>query len=151
MIELNGHFLKNIMLKMGLAPQWVALMMECINSISYSILVNGSPRGFFQPTRGFRQGDPLSPYIFLLCTEGLHGLINKVVNDNVVQGISLNRGGPKISLFFAYDNLLFCRATRSDCESILDILTTYEAASGQQINRAIFKQVFPFPCYNGIA
>ena len=113
-------FLKQIMIKMGFANQWVNLVLECISTVSFSILINGAPRGFFRPSRGLRQGDPLSPYLFLLCTEGLHGLINKVINDHVIRDISLNRGGPVIShLFFADDSLLFCRATRDDCEAIL--------------------------------
>jgi hypothetical protein len=136
-------FLKHIMIKMGFANQWVNLVLECISTVSFSILINGAPKGFFRPSRGLRQGDPLSPYLFLLCTEGLHGLITKAINDHVIRGISLNRGGPVIShLFFADDSLLFCRATRDDCEAILQILSIYEAASGQQVNRDKTKLFF---------
>ena len=129
-------FLKQVMLKMGFNTKWVSLMMECISSVSYSILINGSPQGLLKPTRGLRQGDPLSPYLFLLCAEGLHGLLHQVAKNELIQGISLSRGGPQLThLFFADDSLLFCRARRDECETLLNILSQYEAVSGQQINR----------------
>jgi hypothetical protein len=129
-------FLKHVMLKMGFNTKWVSLMMECISSVSYSILINGSPQGLLKPTRGLRQGDPLSPYLFLLCAEGLNGLLNQAVNNELIWGISLSRGGPQLThLFFTDDSLLFCLARRDECETILHILSQYEAVSGQQINR----------------
>ena len=69
-------FLETIMRKMGFHPKWVSLFMNCISTVSYSILVNGEPHGFLKPSRGIRQGDPISPYLFLLCAEGLHYLIS---------------------------------------------------------------------------
>ena len=68
-------FLKKVMEKMGLGEKWVKLIMECISTVSYSILVNGEPKGDIKPSRGIRQGDPLSPYLFLLCSEGSNRML----------------------------------------------------------------------------
>ena len=111
-------------------------MMECISSVSYSILVNGEPHGYIKPSQGLRQGDPLSPYLFLLCAEGFHSLLQKEKIAGDLKGVSISRGGPKIThLFFADDSFLFCKATTGDVNRIQGILTQYEKASSQQINR----------------
>ena len=95
----------------------------------------GEPKGNIIPTRGLRQGDPLSSYLFLLCSEGLNGLIHHAVNEGRIHGYSLCRSGPKISyLFFTNDSLLFCHAKVEEVKAIQDILKVYEKASGQQIN-----------------
>ena len=129
-------YLEAIMLKMGFQSTWVNLIMECVRTVSFSILVNGSPHGYFSPSRGLRQGDPLSPYLFLLCAEGLHGLLSQAENIGQIQGLSLCCNGPRLThLFFADDCLLFCKANRSECDTLLQILDKYEFASGQQLNR----------------
>lgn len=68
-------FLSKIMEKMGFNDKWINMIIECISSVSHYVLVNGEPRGNIKPTRGIRQGDPISPYLFLLCLKGLNGLI----------------------------------------------------------------------------
>ena len=72
------------MKQMGFDVRWIALIMECITTVSYSILVNGDPSDIIHPSRGLRQGDPLSPYLFLICSEGLHGLLNKEAEEGHV-------------------------------------------------------------------
>ena len=64
-------FLRQVMQKLGFDEKWVQLAMEMVSTSSYSILINGEPKGFIQPSRGIKQGGPLSPYLFLLCAEGL--------------------------------------------------------------------------------
>ena len=110
--------------------------MECITSVTYSLLVNGEPHGHITPTRGIRQGDPLSPYLFLLCTEGLHRLIQDAANNGNIKGVSICRNGPKLThLLFADDSLLFCRANSTECNKVMDLLSLYEEVLGQKINR----------------
>ena len=108
----------------------------CITSVSYSLLINGEPTEKIFPLRGIRQGGPLSPYLFLLCSEGLHALIDKAAWEGHIRGISICRNGPRLThLFFADDSLLFCRASIQECNHTQDILLEYEAASGQKLNK----------------
>ncbi|XP_050260964.1 uncharacterized protein LOC126705795 [Quercus robur] len=87
------------------------------------------------PSRGLRQGDPLSSYLFLLCADGFSSLINKPIRRQAMSGLSICRGCPMIShLFFADDSLLFCKVNSQECQHLIDILRLYEAASGQKIN-----------------
>ena len=110
--------------------------MSCIRSISYAVLFNGEPMRHIKPTRELRQGDPLSPYMFLLCAIGLQGLLHKAEFDGAIRGVSICRNGPRVSpLFFANGSVLFCRAKQTECQVILDILATYERGSGQKINK----------------
>ena len=83
-----------------------------------------------------RQGEPLSPYLFLLYALGLQGLLKKVEVNGEINGVFICRNGPKVShLFFADDSVLFCWAKEEECQTILDLLATYERGSGQKINR----------------
>ena len=112
-------FLKQVMIRMGFCDNWISLIMECLSTVSYSLLINGEPTGHIIPTRGICQGDPISPYLFLLCAEGLNGLIQKATSQGDIHGVSLCCQGPKITnLFFADDSFLFCRATISECQKI---------------------------------
>ena len=123
--------------KMGFDVAWIKLMMGCISTTTYSVLVNGEPHGNIMPTKGLRQDNSLFPYLFLLCTEGFHGLLKKAEIIGDIRGVSFCCNDPKLThLLFAYDSLVFCRAKENEFQKLLEILATYEKASGQQINRA---------------
>ena len=74
--KMNWVYLEVVMRKLGFCDQWIRLMMVYVTTVSYSILINGEPKGLIHPSRGIQQGDPLSPFLFLLCTKGLHALIS---------------------------------------------------------------------------
>ena len=76
-------YLVKIMEKLGFCEKWVSLVLECISIVSYSILVNRESKGDIRPSRGLRQGDPLSLYLFLLCIEGLNRMLQKIGRAHV--------------------------------------------------------------------
>ena len=119
--RIEWSYMEKVLVKMGFQDRWVKLMMLCITTTSYSILINGEPRGDISLTKGLPQRDPLFPYLFLMCTEGLHGLIRKADTKGDIQGVSLCQNGPKLTrLLFADDNLIFGSIKESECQSLLD-------------------------------
>ncbi|KAL5548188.1 hypothetical protein UlMin_003419 [Ulmus minor] len=102
--------------------------MDSVTSVYYSLLINGEKVGLINPSRGLRQGDPLSPYLFLIiCAEGMR----------------CGSSCPIIShLFFADDSLLFVEATPASCSTIKEVLSLYEATSGQLVNFSKFAVCF---------
>ncbi|CAL2232092.1 unnamed protein product [Prunus armeniaca] len=133
--RVEWSFLEALMKGMGFAPRWVQLIMECVTTVSYSFMLNGNPVGYVIPQRGLRQGDPLSPYLFLLCAEAFSSLILQAERCGFLHGVKLCRGAPSVShLFFADDSFLFLRANRQDCQHLSNIFHKYEMVSGQKIN-----------------
>ncbi|OMO59710.1 reverse transcriptase [Corchorus capsularis] len=133
--RVEWDFLEAIMLRMGFDRRWVELIMRCVRSVSFSVVVNGDVTDNFKPEHGLRQGDPLSPYLFLMCTEGLSALLSKGQTDGLLSGVSVSRTGPRVShLFFADDSLLFGKANSAESGKVKDYLRIYEECSGQKIN-----------------
>lgn len=95
------------MLKMGLHARWVQLVMH-VKIVSCSVLINGGPMGLVIPSRELRQGDPLSPYLFLLCIEGLITLLQKATREKKISDIKICKKAPKVNhLLFADGSVLF--------------------------------------------
>lgn len=126
------HWLLTQMKIPAVCRHWI---MQCVTTVSYSILINGEPTQRFNPTCGLRQEDPLSSYLFILVMETLSRLLTKGSDYNIFQGIKLSRTGPSVShLFFADDSLVFFKATPEACEGVNNILAKFSRLSGEVIN-----------------
>ena len=93
------NFLRGIMEKLGFPETWVDRVMGCVTISYFSILINGTPYGNISPSRGLRQRDPLSPYLFLLCIEGFTSLLQKAKMEGQIKGVSVRRRAPRITNF----------------------------------------------------
>ena len=133
--RVSWQFILKVLTAYGFPAFWVRLIHQCITTVSYRIMINGVASETFTPQCGLRQGDPLSPYLFLFCMDvfsrmtSLGGAIRKI------QGISTRRGGPSIShLFFADDAMFFFKASPTVCANLKGIIDRFCMISGQMVN-----------------
>lgn len=98
---------------LGFEERWVWLVISCISLVNYSLLINGQHGKTFVLLKGLRQGDPLSPYLFLMCVENLNSLIKNAERMREIQGQSVVRKGTSINhIMFVDDIILFCKASK---------------------------------------
>ena len=130
--RIEWTFLEAVLRRLGFHERWISWIMVCVTSVSYSFLVNGALQGKVKPSRGIRQGDPLSPYLFILCTEVLSGLCSKAQASGSLPGIKVARNSPPINhLLFADDTMFFTRSDQASSSALTALLAKYERASGQ--------------------
>jgi len=134
--RIEWDFLLNCLRQLGFHDTWVRWIHECISTVSYSLIINNEPHGFFTPTRGLRQGDPLSPYLFIICMDVLARRLHSLaLNTKSGLGIKIGPAAARIPcLFFADDSLLFCKASMQACQTLKAELDLFCAQSGQLIN-----------------
>lgn len=109
--------------------------MSLVSSVTYRYQVNGSKSKVIVPKCDLRQGDPLSPYLFILVFDVLLRLLSSANDTNLINGLKLAPGAPTLThLFFADDALIFGRASMEEVYQIMSILNCFTAASGQRIS-----------------
>ena len=135
--RVNWNFLKAVLTVMRFDPKWIRWIMECVTTVEYTLLINGSMTRSFKPSQGLRQGDPLSPYLFLMCANILSISLTHAEALKKIRGIKVGKNGLVFShLLFADDSLLFFRKDKNSVQNLQSILEWYCSISGQSINLA---------------
>lgn len=133
--RIRWDFLEDTLMAARLPAEWIKWIMKCVTGPAMNLLWNGEKTEAFKPERGLRQGDPLSPYLFVLCMERLCHLIDKSIELKEWKPISLSRGGPKLShICFADDLILFAEASIAHIKVIRQVLEKFCLASGQKVS-----------------
>jgi hypothetical protein len=82
------------MRRLGFDERWIHLVMSCVRSVQYSVVVNGNSVANIYPTRGIQRNNPISPYLFIICADGLSSLIYRAVDTGIITCIPTSPGGP---------------------------------------------------------
>uniref|UniRef100_A0A803Q1M2 Reverse transcriptase domain-containing protein n=1 Tax=Cannabis sativa TaxID=3483 RepID=A0A803Q1M2_CANSA len=133
--RMEWSFLDKTLETFSFGAKFQSLVAKCLSSVSFSILLNGGPLRQFKPKRGLRQGDPLSPYLFILCSELLSRMLLKSEQDGLLNGFRFARNGTPLSHFmYANDTLIFCEASGENVLEVQRCLNQYCDMSGQRLN-----------------
>jgi hypothetical protein len=133
--SLNWNYIFNILATFGFSENWLQWVKSLISMTFFSILVNGSPSPTFSPTRGICQGDPLSPFLFILMEEGLGRDIKEEVVLGNWKGLSLHgEESPAMHQQFVDDTMLMDTPTLKESLTIKQVLHDFSEASGMCVN-----------------
>ena len=141
--RLEWSFIREVLYAANFPPDLIQLIMSCVSSATTSVLFNGGVLDPFLPSRGIRQGDPLSPYLFILCMEVLGRIIEDKCSNKLWCPVKASTSGPAFShLFFADDLLLFAKVDPQNCLAVREALDEFCLISGQKINPSKSKVFF---------
>ena len=136
--HVNWDCLLHLLDRMGFGSKWKMWIRTCISIGRFSIMVNGSPSGFFGSSRGIRQGDPLSPLLFLLVMEVLSRMLSRTEEAGLIRGFKAGKAqeeGLSIShLLFADDTIVFYDADPEQLLHLRMVLSCFEAVTGLGVN-----------------
>nr|GEW06599.1 RNA-directed DNA polymerase, eukaryota, reverse transcriptase zinc-binding domain protein [Tanacetum cinerariifolium] len=131
--SISWDFLLQVMHYMGFKEKWIKWISGCLNSASSLILINGSPTREFNIQRGLRQGDPLSPFLFIIAMEGLHVAMEDAIAAGLYRGFAINQLNLS-HLFFVDDALFIGDWSRANVTNLVSILECFYRVSGLKIN-----------------
>ena len=132
---MDWKFLEKVVRKKNFDTKWILWIMGCIKNPKYSVFINGRPRGRISTSRGLRQGDPLSPFLFLLISEVLSNLFSNLYEKEMFEGFVVGKDKIHISILqFAGDTLLFCKFDEVLMKNLRKTLSIFEWCFGQKIN-----------------
>ncbi|GLT31655.1 hypothetical protein SLA2020_063760 [Shorea laevis] len=141
--RIEWSFLECVLRDVGIPESWISLIMFCVSTSSFSLLWNGEKTEPFTPRRGLRQGDPLSPYLFVLCLDKLSQMIENATRTKQWNPFRITRKGPSLChLFFADDLVFFGKATINNMRTLMDCLQSFCNISGQKVNASKSKIFF---------
>uniref|UniRef100_A0A452XL47 Reverse transcriptase domain-containing protein n=1 Tax=Aegilops tauschii subsp. strangulata TaxID=200361 RepID=A0A452XL47_AEGTS len=150
--RVDWDFMERALAKWGFSPHWISREMACVTSVKYSVKFNGKLLESFIPSRGLRQGDLLSPFLFLFIADALSSLINKAMWEEGLRGVKICTSAPEIShLLFADDSLLFFHASAQQAGLVRGLLNTYATTTGQLINPSKCSILFSDNCVHSVA
>lgn len=130
-------FLTKVLREFGFSEVIIDMVWRLISSNWYSVLINGQSNGFFQSSRGLKQGDPLSPTLFIIAAEVLARGLNSLHNEEGYKGYGMPKWSPEINhLSYADDTILLCSGDRPSVIKMMTVLRDYENISGQRINKS---------------
>ncbi|XP_075080127.1 uncharacterized protein LOC142165483 [Nicotiana tabacum] len=134
--RLSWLFLTKVLRKMGFTERFIGIVFGLVSNNWYSILINGQAHGFFKSSRGVKQGNPVSPTLFILAAEALSRGLNALHTNLYFCGFGMPKWSPKINhLAYADGMIIFSSSDETSLMLIMQVLKAYEAASGQLVNK----------------
>eukprot|EP00253_Pinus_taeda_P004604 PITA_04604 len=141
--SISWEYMQKILRAFGFASAWICWISNLISSTFFSILINGIPTSTFRPSGGIRQGDPLSPFLFVIMAEGLGRCINSAILSRNLKGITLHQAPTVSHQQFVDDNMIFGHSSIQEARTLNALLDNFSKASGALINK-VKSQIFFF-------
>ncbi|XP_075669726.1 uncharacterized protein LOC142639425 [Castanea sativa] len=147
--RLGWSFIRDTLALFNFPNHLSSLIMSCVSTSFISVLYNGGALDPFHPLKGIRQGDPHSPYLFILCMEVLAAFIIEKCKAKLWDPISASRGDAAFShLFLADDLVLFAKANVKNCRAVRNVLDTFCGLSSKKERNSLWPRVLAHK-YNG--
>ncbi|CAL2262014.1 unnamed protein product [Prunus armeniaca] len=135
--RVEWRMVDEVLERKGFGGRWRSWIRGCLHSVNFSVMINGRPRGKFSATRGVRQGDPLSPFVFTLVIDVLSRLMEKAQECNLIHGMFTGRDNVEVShLQFADDTIFLIGDKEEYWFNLLDLLDFFCLISGMKINKS---------------